>query len=403
MQRLLAWLDGKRTEAAVRLALSKLDTDLDVTLATGGGIDSKALWQADYFEDAESPQEECAVLAELYSPENDVGFDSDDEGYLWIFAQDTTEELDEEELQTQLVNFAAVQRAKQAHKVARGWSSPHLASKGKSKGKGLRMSDHYGKGKDKGKKGEGEGRFGPQARRDERRQSTMTRVPLASVTSRIRCWKCGQVGHMAKNCHSSFSGGPPGGGNLASANVQTMNPLHQQGGGASTHSSKGSSKGYFVGFTWTDQTVPDTFVETKAIPNTLAESPSAAYFVTSPEVAIVDTGAVNGIVGVTQFEILCKQLARVGLAAHIDQSAAGAPRNVGGIGGGAAVVCTAIVPTALNSIPGLISFIVIAGEVPALLPLPLMKAMGAILDLPGHKIWWQEHSGYTSTLIELPT
>eukprot|EP00971_Amphidinium_carterae_P271968 5397502-Amphidinium_carterae.2 len=182
MQRLLAWLDGQRTEAAVRLALGKLDTDLDVALATGGSIDSKVLWQADLCEeqcmDTEIPQEECAVLAELYAPENDVGFDSDDEGYVWIFAQDIAAELDEEEVQTQLVNFAAVQRAKQAHKVARGWVSPHFAPKGKSKGKGLRMNEHYGKGKDKGKKGEGKGRFGPQARRDERRQSTMTRVLL---------------------------------------------------------------------------------------------------------------------------------------------------------------------------------------------------------------------------------
>eukprot|EP00971_Amphidinium_carterae_P271967 5397502-Amphidinium_carterae.1 len=205
---------------------------------------------------------------------------------------------------------------------------------------------------------------------------------------------------MAKNCHSSFTGGPPGGGILASANAQTNST---QGGGASAQSSKGSSKGYFVGFTWKDQSVPDTFVEIKAMRTILVEASSAAYFVTSPEVAIVDTGAVNGIVGVTQFEILCKQLARVGLAAHIDPSAAGAPKNVGGIGGGAAVVCTAVVPTALDSIPGLISFIVIAGEVPALLPLPLMKALGAVLDMPGQTIWWQEHAGHASTLMELPT
>eukprot|EP00971_Amphidinium_carterae_P153241 3037908-Amphidinium_carterae.1 len=395
MQRLLAWLDGKRTEAAVKLALGKLDTDLDVTLATSGGGEGKSLWQAEEdFLDWQPSEEEPKVKTE------DPRYDSDDDSFLWIFAQDTNAELDEEELQTQLVNFSAVQRAKQAHKVARGWSHSPSNWKGKSKGKGkgLRTSDYSGKGK--GKKGDGKAHFGPIVRRDERRQQGMTRVSMSSVAARVRCWRCGQMGHMAKDCHQG-TGGNPGGYNTGATNA--MQQSHGQSSshaGGGQQSSKSSSKGYFVGFTWQEQGKETAYDQ---VPGAFVETPSAAYFVTSPEVAIVDTGAVNGIVGVTQFEILCRKLAQVKLEAKIDMNAKGAPKNIGGIGGGAAVVCTAIIPTSLNDIPGLISFIVITGEVPALLPLPLMKALGAVVDLPHQHIYWQEHPGHASLLQDLPT
>eukprot|EP00971_Amphidinium_carterae_P243232 4830122-Amphidinium_carterae.1 len=424
MQRLLAWLDGDRTETAVKNALGKLDTDLDVTLATSGGIDSRILWQADQEEElgGESEiinSESSAVLAELYSPEHDVGFDSDDESFVWIFHQDAEAELDDTELEAQFVGFAAVQRAKQAHKVARGWFAPQNYLKGKGKGKGLKTDDDFSnKGKEKGKRGDSKGRFGPQVHRDDRRRQSMMRVPISTLATRVRCWRCGQVGHMAKNCSQNYSAGNPGG------HVQGAGGSPQSqgcGGSAGGASSRGSSKGYFVGVTWQNEgkaqaasmdilrrssevPEPPRREEERSTSAFVERGNAAAYFVTSPDVAVVDTGAVNGIVGVTQFEILYRRLMQVGLTVKIDKKAEGAPTNVGGIGGGAAVVCTAIVPTALDQIPGLMSFIIIiTGEVPALLPLPLMKALGAILDLPGQCIHWNEHSGHVSVLLDLPT
>eukprot|EP00971_Amphidinium_carterae_P200241 3973982-Amphidinium_carterae.1 len=187
MQRLLAWLDGERTEVKVREALSKLDTDLDVTLATAGHGEGRQLWQTDapgwqeelaaswYAEEETSEGATGLALAELCNPENDVGYDSEDENFIWVYLPDaeSQEPLDEEELQSQLINFAAVQKAKQAQKIARGWFAPTTWTKGKSKGKGLQLGEPKGKGK--GKKGDGKTRFPPSIQRDERRRGNMAK------------------------------------------------------------------------------------------------------------------------------------------------------------------------------------------------------------------------------------
>eukprot|EP00971_Amphidinium_carterae_P252169 5006759-Amphidinium_carterae.1 len=276
MQRLLAWLDGERTEVKVREALSKLDTDLDVTLATAGHGEGRqlwqtqtSLWQADIEEswhEAEDTAEGTGGLAfaELYSPENDVGYDSEDENYIWVYLQDaeSQEPLDEEELQCQLVNFAAVQKAKQAQKIARGWFAPTSWTKGNGKGKGLQLGP---KGKGKGKKGEGKMRFPPSMQRDDRRRGNMTKVPVGQLTSRVRCWRCGQVGHMARNCQQ-LGGGTGGSWSAqpasASAGGSSNAPPSQTGG-----SSRGSSKGYFIGFTWTPKGREQSYLTWRANPD----------------------------------------------------------------------------------------------------------------------------------------
>eukprot|EP00971_Amphidinium_carterae_P332398 6466543-Amphidinium_carterae.2 len=91
------------------------------------------------------------------------------------------------------------------------------------------------------------------------------------------------------------------------------------------------------------------------------------------------------------------------LHAHIDRECSGAPSSIGGIGGGAEVVCTAQTPTAVAGIPGIISFIVITGEVPALFPLPLMRTLGGVIHLPRQCVIWTEHEDCESPLIDLWT
>eukprot|EP00971_Amphidinium_carterae_P271421 5385974-Amphidinium_carterae.2 len=99
--------------------------------------------------------------------------------------------LDGEKFETQVVNFAAVQRATQTHRTY---------PKGKGKGKGLKRATSLARAKKKGKKGDTKGRYGPQVQPDDRRRQSVMRVPVATVAMRVRCWRCGQVGHMANNC-----------------------------------------------------------------------------------------------------------------------------------------------------------------------------------------------------------
>eukprot|EP00971_Amphidinium_carterae_P304008 6041282-Amphidinium_carterae.1 len=327
----------------------------------------------------------------------------------------------------------------------------------------------------------------------------MAKVTVGQLTNRVRCWRCGQVGHMARNCQALGGGGTGGSwtaqGASASAGGSSTAPQSQHGG-----SSRGSSKGYFVGFTWTPKGQEQNYLtwKTKAdhagchvidrsgchvadragclcstdhagchvidrsgchvtdragclcstdragclvndragclcstdhaichvidhadhecclddkekanssspgIPSTYMEG-QCSYFVTSPHLAVMDTGAVNGVIGTTQFLILCQMLQRHGLHAYIDRECTGTPSSIGGIVGGAEVVCTAQTPTAVAGIPGIISFIVITGEVPALFPLPLMRTLGGVLHFPRQCVIWTQHADCESPLIDLPS
>eukprot|EP00971_Amphidinium_carterae_P234769 4658650-Amphidinium_carterae.4 len=86
-----------------------------------------------------------------------------------------------------------VQRAKEAQKAARGWFAPNTWSKGKRKGK---LEDSKTKGKEK-KMQQGY----------DRRRGMMTRIPVNQLTNRVRCWRCGQIGYLAKTCQNLSGGG----------------------------------------------------------------------------------------------------------------------------------------------------------------------------------------------------
>eukprot|EP00971_Amphidinium_carterae_P265113 5258903-Amphidinium_carterae.3 len=283
----------------------------------------------------------------------------------------------------------------------------------------------------------------------------MTRVPLSQLTSRVRRWRCGQVGHLARNCQS-MSGGTGGswatiGPSMAASSQQNMQSSRTEG------SSRASSKGYFVGFSWASSSgakVPEHYwsnqkaacvhretcdlecvvpcdlecvvpcdlecvvpcdlecvfpcgLETKIkeeevtcvtsveSPNTWMEGQST-YFVTSPHLAVVDTGAVNGVVGTTQFLISCQMLQQHRLHAQIDRECQGAPSSLGGIAGGAEVVCTAV--TRDSPLPQWQEF-----QCLHFFPLPLMKALGGVIHLPKQCVMWTEHDNYESAIVELPS
>ena len=373
--RVTTLLDGNRSEEAVRAALCRLDTDLDVmSYATGHTLtsDKKTLYASapeDSSTSSRSPwpteeqremDPELTELLTFYEEENDVGFDSDDPDQVWIYDADLgLQEFDEETLEQQFASFADVQRAKNEKKKARGWTHPRQKGSGKGLTKGsplARGKGHFypqswdgplSRNQTKGK-GKGKDHF-DQARRDRdqrRTQQGMRSISRQQLESKIRCWRCGQLGHRARDCK---------GERLPAVTT--------------------GRRAYFV-----HDFDPESEEKSWAVLHNQS-------FTTIPSnLTLIDTGAVNALVGECQFLAIDRLLKTFGLGTVPTQP----PQGLGGIGGGVTPTMAVMMPIALGGIPGIMSTVIIPGPVPLLLPLPLMKSLGAVIDLPEQQVTWQE-------------
>eukprot|EP00971_Amphidinium_carterae_P126926 2514750-Amphidinium_carterae.1 len=348
-QQVTTWLDGSRDMQSIQAALCRLDTDRDLLGATAGGAKS-------YFEEAEDPAAfykddsweyaEGDELAEYYVDSSlDVGYDSSDEEMIWVFATDLNAEYAEEDIERQFSTFQSVLRAKQQAKKARGWFTPtRWADEHGEKGKGLKGKGGT-KGKGKGKKGESKGKgFGKQSypydrlrqERDVRRaQSGMLRVPTSQLTSRIRCWRCGNLGHTSRNCGKGISKGSSGSGA----------PAPQAKGDAPRPS-------YFV--------LPFDGKATHTGFNFAQfDGDRSNYFQMASHLGIVDTGAVNAGVGQDRLQ---KQILPMLTAQGLAPVSLPFPPSLGGIGGETQTKDGVMLPVLIGSCPGLISTIVVGGD-----------------------------------------
>ena len=308
-----------------------------------------------------SVDQELTELLIFYEEENDVSFDSDDPDQVWIYDADLgLQEFDEETLEQQFASFADVQRAKnEKKKKTRGWTHPRQKGSGKGLTKGSPLSRGKGhfypqswdgplsRNQTKGK-GKGKDHF-DQARRDRdqrRTQQGIRSISRQQLESKIRCWRCGQLGHRARDCKGERF------------------PAVTTG-----------RRAYFV-----HDFDPMCDEKSWAVLNNQS-------FTTIPSnLTLVDTGAVNALVGECQILAIDRLLKTFGLGTIPTQP----PQGLGGIGGGVTPTMAVMMPIALGGIPGIMSTVVIPGPVPLLLPLPLMKSLGAIIDLPAQQVMWQE-------------
>lgn len=119
-----------------------------------------------------------------------------------------------------------------------------------------------------------------------------------------------------------------------------------------------------------------------------SDGQTMAYFVgltTSPTLAVVDTAAQDGLIGLGALERLKMQLSEQGLQVAWTNKQARAH----GVGGAAKVIGIAAIPLGIGGVSGILEATVVEGEVPLLLPVRMLKELGAIIDLPSLCIHFQ--------------
>ena len=93
---------------------------------------------------------------------------------------------------------------------------------------------------------------------------------------------------------------------------------------------------------------------------------------------LVDTAAQEGLVGKNALLKYLGALRPLGLRGHwVDK-----PASARGIGGNASVVGVCELPVGLAGVPGVLEVTVVAEDVPLLIPISLLKALGAVINIP---------------------
>ena len=190
----------------------------------------------------------------------------------------------------------------------------------------------------------------------------MVKTSKEALLGRMRCWTCGQLGHLSQTCPrrseaskgKGLSKGKSGPGKIAPAFFNVGFVYEDADSGTIEH--------------------PNLAVISGLWPQVLLQ--------TDGELGLVDTGAVNGMFGLGQFVqyFLC-QLYEEQLGFILEKC----PVMIGGVGGAAEILMAATVPMALGGVPGLLAAVIASQELPALLPIGLWDALGAHIKLGCHR------------------
>ena len=296
-----------------------------------------------------------------YDGENDdyPAWEDEDDNYVFLAEGDLDEVMDEQDVLQALASYHDTRQALKDQRLSRGYFP------GKGKGK----VDGFQKGKNKGKR----------------------KVHIEQLKLRTRCRRCLQVGHWEREC---------------------QNP-------AASQAAKAESRTFFVGLHpespefstaqqdfWLRQFVKENRAR-QGVPMNLkpAANSSEIYMkracmvkegkvnfcgITTEAIeGVVDTAAEGGLIGKEPLLRLERELAARGLRVKWVPKRSFAK----GVGGNAVVEGVALIPVGLGGINGVLETTVVQGDVPLLLPIKLLKALGAIIDLndmvlhfPGHRI-----------------
>ncbi|CAL1165045.1 unnamed protein product [Cladocopium goreaui] len=337
-QRLLTWCDGKYDKSSIVKALRKLDK---VVREKSG--------KSSYFNDEGEGLDEEAYMME----------DEDEDNYVYVADGDLDQVFTEEEMMAALASYKEVRDSLREQRNNRGYYP---------RGKGF-----GGKNMTKGK-----GKH---------------RVHIEQLKLRTKCWRCGALGHISREC--SAPAPERGKGSMgSSSNAPSSNPSQKSGFFVIGESEGGQSSSVFpvcqdvqhdASHWWLRQFVEERRRKNASGPQSFAQSERAyksamsegfCGIMTQSAHGIVDTAAEGGLVGSKALERLTGELQKHGLTCKWTPKRSSAK----GVGGQAKVIGVVLIPLGVGGLNGVLEATVVEGDVPLLLPVKMMKQLKAIID-----------------------
>ena len=290
--------------------------------------------------------------------------DEDEDGnFVWIGEGDLDEIFDEGDLHEALATYQEVRRALQAQKTSR----------------------HQWTGSPKGKGKKGKHATGPFRMREE---AGARKVHIDMLKLRTKCARCGQVGHWAKEC----TGQPDGyrGKSSDGSKSTASNPASTRTGFFSV-SPEGQNDSFWHQKESTDlepgQLTLGHFFRRTGSPVSSKGVEEFCGLCTDPQQGVVDTAAQSGLIGEAALKRLEDSLHHHGLKVFWT----GKQAQARGVGGAAHVTGVAEIPLGLNGLCGVLECTVVKEEVPLLLPIRLLRELGARIDLDSNTLTLTKH------------
>ena len=318
-QRLLTWAEGKYTLKEITMALRRLDKVVKEKSA-----------KSNYFEDhGEELELETYEMEELY------GGQADDDEYVYVAEGDLNQVMEEDDVQAALASYKEIRQNLKDQRLGRGYFP------GVGKGKGF-----AGKGKGKGK----------------------TKTHIEQLKLRTKCRRCQQIGHWERECTA------PKPADGANRSFFIQNPeandsfwLRQFVAQRRAQCGKGHQHPPVLAVRSSEEAYKERSLD----------SMQFCGITTRPHEGVVDTAAEGGLIGTEPLATLQEELARHGLKIKWTPKVSTAR----GVGGDAKVEGVALIPIGIGGINGTLETTVVQGNVPLLLPIRLLRALGAVVDL----------------------